>query len=66
MTTLWQRMRETIKRGEPLNYVATNANKPPGTRRYYRLRGIGYTRRRKTIPKRKRKMIQAGRRRNRN
>jgi len=64
MTTLWQRMRETIERGEPLNYVIRNANKPPGTRRY-RLRGIGYTRRERTISKRKRKMIQASRRRNR-
>jgi len=64
MTTLWTRMREAIKRGEKLRYIVRNPNRPPSTGRAV-FRGIGWTRKDKTITKHKRQMIKASRRRNR-
>lgn len=64
MATLWQRLRDAIKRGDSLRYIIKAPTKPP-THHHGKLRGVRITRKDKRISKHKRKMIQASRRRNR-
>ncbi len=62
--TLWQRLKELLEHGEEPTYIIRNPNKPPKSTRFKK-RGIGYTRKDKKRSKKKRKMAQASRRRNR-
>jgi len=53
-----------LARGEEPTYIVRNVNKPPPTKRFKK-RGIGWTRPYKKRLKKKRKMAQESRRRNR-
>lgn len=64
MSTLWTRLRDMMKSGEEPIYIIKHPVKAPTLDRFA-LRGVGLTRKDKTISKHKRKMIKASRRRNR-
>lgn len=59
-----QWLKDKLARGEEPTYIVKNVNKPAKTHSF-KLRGIGYTRKDKKRSKKKRKIAQASRRRNR-
>ena len=62
--TFYQWLKDKLARGEKPTYIAENVNKPAKADSL-KLRGVGWTRKDKSRSKKKRKLAQASKRRNR-